>query len=318
MIAKKIAIASVALLSIHTAFAATGSTVSSGSVTTSGISSSASSSALDIKTAPRLVSETSTSITLEFDKIATASGYIVKYGTKSVATSTDPNAQYDNESDQISATGTTISGLKPSTQYYFSVVAVDKDGNESDKLSDELAVSTSADSASGMTAAATSVVTAASGTTAPVMAAPTLSGSVNALNSNNLTIKLATPIASGATVVVKVTQTKDTSSLMVASATTDNTDAKKVNVTLTSPLIANTAYTAQVMIGSQTANIDFTTPATLAPSMLNAASASGMTASGALAASGKLPATGTEQNVLILIALIAGLGIAFSFKKKSA
>lgn len=75
----------------------------------------------------------------------------MKYSKTSVAGSTDPNAQYDNETDQVTTTGAVITKLSSSneklssgTAYYFSVVAIDKDGKESDTFSDELMVTTDA------------------------------------------------------------------------------------------------------------------------------------------------------------------------------
>jgi len=134
---KKIAIATLILFTTSTmAFAATGAQVS-----TTGAVVKAS---LEVKSAPKLVSKTSNSITLEWEKVDAAATYIVKYSKNSVATSSLPNPQYDNETDPVTTTGTTISNLESDMNYYFSVVAVDKDNNESDTYSDELKVKTDA------------------------------------------------------------------------------------------------------------------------------------------------------------------------------
>ncbi len=95
---------------------------------------------LEVSSAPRLVSLEDGSVTLEWDAVENAAGYIVKYGTTSVANSEDEFAQYENETDETPETSTTISGLDPEMTYYFSLVAVDEAKNESDMFSDELAV----------------------------------------------------------------------------------------------------------------------------------------------------------------------------------
>lgn len=124
----------------------------SGAVTAStGTGVSAPTSPLAVKSAPRLVKKTADSITLEWDTVPAAVSYIVKYSKKSVANSQEVTAQYDNETDPLTDTGVVITKLSsnnealiPATSYYFSLVAVDKDGAESDTFSDEIMVITDA------------------------------------------------------------------------------------------------------------------------------------------------------------------------------
>jgi hypothetical protein len=59
---------------------------------------------LKLSSAPKAVKKTSNSIVLSWDKVNGAGGYIVKYSTESVAKSTDENATYDNETDQVTET----------------------------------------------------------------------------------------------------------------------------------------------------------------------------------------------------------------------
>lgn len=112
-----------------TTVASTG--VTAGSVV---VPTTTSATSLEMKGAPRLIKKTSDSVTLEWDAVPSASAYIVKYSKTSVANSTDLNAQYDNETGIITATGVVITKLSssneklaPATSYYFSVVAIDKE-----------------------------------------------------------------------------------------------------------------------------------------------------------------------------------------------
>lgn len=99
------------------------------------------------KATPRLVRRTINSIELEWDKIPGAVAYVVKYSNTSVANSSDQYAQYWNETIRTTDNNIKITELSsnhkqliPDVSYYFTVVAVDKHGNESDFFSDELMV----------------------------------------------------------------------------------------------------------------------------------------------------------------------------------
>ena len=116
-----------AVVSVH---AATGDTTTGVEASAAGTSVS-----LNVEGAPTVVGTTPTSVSLEWKKVDAAVSYIVKYSTKSVATSADPNAVYDSETSPVTETGATVDKLTAGATYYFSVVALDKDGNESDSLS---------------------------------------------------------------------------------------------------------------------------------------------------------------------------------------
>lgn len=140
------------LMIAQSAFAATWdmTTVSTDTVT---VSTTSATTSLEMTTPPRLVNKTSTGITLEWDAVNGASSYIVLYGKTSVASSTWTDAEYENETDPINGTGTTITPLEANTKYYIAVLAVDKEGNQSDTSSSELEVSTEAADAVASTTA---------------------------------------------------------------------------------------------------------------------------------------------------------------------
>ncbi len=150
----KYLVAFVALSAISTSsivLAATGATATTtgATATTTGATTISDSTSLEVKGAPRLIKKTSDSVVLEWDKVSAASAYIVKYSKTSIATSKDITAQYDNETDSVTTTGAVITKLStsneklaPATSYYFSVVAIDSNGKESDTFSDELMVTT--------------------------------------------------------------------------------------------------------------------------------------------------------------------------------
>lgn len=91
---------------------------------------------------PKAEKFTTNSVSLSWEEIAWAEGYVVLYDTVSVASSQEENAFYSNETDDlIFENNTTITGLEPGITYYFAVTALDFEGNET-PASPELAVST--------------------------------------------------------------------------------------------------------------------------------------------------------------------------------
>lgn len=147
------------------ASSATGNTTPT-MVTTS--TASTPSESLNVSGAPSVVSQTATSVTLAWSKVDIAKSYIVKYSKIDVAEASkngDTTATYDNESDQVTTTGATISDLKTDTTYYFSVVALDAANNESPTYSEQLAVKLVADVAAA--SGSGEVATTATGTVEP-------------------------------------------------------------------------------------------------------------------------------------------------------
>ncbi|MDD5377476.1 MAG: fibronectin type III domain-containing protein [Candidatus Gracilibacteria bacterium] len=306
------------LVSAATGDTATGTTTiaSTGTITTSTTS-------LEVKGAPRLVKKTADSVVLEWDAVPSASAYIVKYSKTSVATSTDPNAQYDNETDQVSTTGAVITKLSssneklaPATPYYFSVVAIDKDGKESDTFSDELMVTTDA---AGMTAS--------SGTTA--LAIKDLAVSDDKTISLSFNSNLSTD-----PVRVKITKTSDNSDVPVGTVVQDQTNLNTVVITTLSALSPASSYTLTVLSAKDSAGNtiqegvnglkEFTTAETLAasastptPTLYAAGTASGTTMSGAVDTTGATKvATGAKTNIIVLAALLLSLGIVTIYRRK--
>ncbi len=313
MKALKILAASLALI-VASASAADvntpGATVSADSVSVGGTSVS-----LNVEGAPVLVSTTPTSVTLEWNKVEAAVSYIVKYSTKSVATSPDVNAVYDNETAPVTETGATVDNLTAGATYYFAVVALDKEGNESDSLSEELEVNLSKAS-----------VASEMGSTASFALV-----SVNPQNARTLVLEFSAALGSEP-LQVKLQKTSNSASVDVQSATVDTANPTTATVTLASDLEGDSNYSLTVISAKDVAgnNIpeginaikEFTTVASLAPATevpLNAGApetASGVVA--AAAAPAALPETGTKENVIMILALLSGLGIVFAFRKKSA
>ena len=321
-------LALVAILAVtSTASAATGSTTSSigsgtaltsttsasGVVATSTASGSTLSgfAALNVKGAPRLVKKDATSVTLEWNKVDTAASYVVKYSKKSIAASSDPAATYDLETSPVTATGTTVDKLAENTTYYFSVVAVDKDGNESESFSDELSVNLS-----------NTVSFAVS--------------KVAVIDTKTVTVDFSADLGV-APVSVKIQKASNNAAVTVVSVLPDTTTKNRVTVKLASALDPSSAYSLTVLSAKDAngntipeginAIKEFTTTATLVPATevaLNAATASGVTASGATASgltvadAKALPTTGAQENLLILAALLLSLGIVFVIRRKNA
>lgn len=311
------------------ALAATGDIITSGAtVTSTGVTagnvvvSTTSTTSLEVKGAPRLVKKTADSITLEWDAVPTAFGYIVKYSKTSVASSTDPNAQYDNETDQVTTTGAVITKLSSSneklvaaTSYYFSVVAIDKDGKESDTFSDELTVTTEA-----------SGVTTTGSTTALAIKDLVVS------DDRTLVLSFSSDLSVDP-VRVKVTKTSDNSDVPVGTVVQDSTLPNTVTVTILSALSPASSYTLTVLSAKDAAgnNIqegvsglkEFTTAETLkasvseTPTLYAANSASGATLSGAVdTTSATKVATGAKENLIVLAALLLSLGIVYIYRRK--
>jgi len=306
-----LAIGALAIVSVASAATGTVATPTSVAVGTG------SDVSLTLSGAPRLVAKTSSSITLEWDKLATAGSYIVKYGKQSVATTADA---YAEESEQVTGTGFTITGLTPATQYYLAVVVVDKDGMESDEFSDELAVLTDAAVASGAVAPA-----ATTGTGAAAADQFRVTGA-NALNTLSFVVTFSQDVGTDP-ISVKVTRKSDQADIAVTSAVKDTANAKSVLVTLASPLDGATGYTVAVQsvkdtTGASIANgvnamTDLSTPDALnaAPEATGAMAA---TATGTtdLTATPALPGTGAREDIVILAALLISGAAMYAYRRR--
>lgn len=311
-----------AVASAHAASGDTTVTTPTATVTGSAVSAGGTSVSLNVEGAPTVVGTTPTSVTLEWKKVDAAVSYIVKYSTKSVATSADPNAVYDNETSPVTETGATVDKLTAGSTYYFAVVALDKEGNESDSLSEEVEVNLSKVSAT--TASASGSASASSFALA----------SVTPKNTRTLVLEFSAALGTDP-LQIKLQKTSNSAAVEVQSAVVDSANPTTATVTLASDLEADSSYSLTVISAKDAAgnNIpeginaikEFTTLASLAPATevpLNAASATGATASGATAtgvvAPEALPQTGTKENLLMILALLSGLGIVFAFRKKAA
>lgn len=313
------------LIASTTAFAATGTTTATTTTTVAAATGTTVTPAA--KPAPRLVNKTATSITLEWDKSVTASGYIVMYSKNSVADpKASPDAQYEYESDQINGTGTTIEKLTAGTKYYFAVVELDKDLKQSDQLSDELAVATE-----GSTAVAATGATASTGavTTTAATGASLAIVNVTPVDNKTLTVEFSAALSADP-VKVKITKTADSSDVAVASVVVDPAKPTVATVTVTGTLEAPSAYVLTVLSAKDAAgkNIEagvngmkeFPTPANLAIAAgLNAASASGSDLSGTTlsGATGDTKVeTGAKENLIVLVALVLSLGVMYVYRKR--
>ncbi len=287
--------------------------------------------ALNVTGSPKLVSQTATSVTLEWSKVSVATSYIVKYSKSSVADAFKKGntaAVYEVETDPVTATGTTIKDLKADTTYYFAVVALDKDKNESPTNSEELSVKLSG----------VSLVPTASGSTTPaVVATPSsfkLVG-VTVVNEMTLALDFNAPVSAISPVSVKIIKTSDKTSLSQKSAVVDTASSQKVIVTLQSPLVASSTYSATIIQAKDTAGAlisegvnaikEFSTTTNVAKVAVAATTNSGVSLnaapesmSGAMVAAEALPATGTKENLLLLLAAIIAFGIVFFARRKSA
>jgi hypothetical protein len=280
-------------------------------VTTAGtVAIAASSDVLDIKSAPVFVKATDTSITLQWEKVAAADKYIVKYSSGvSVMESLDPNAQYQEETDPVSQTGTTITGLAPNTKYYFALIALDKQGNESNVYSDELSVSTKA---------------------------PFAIESVNVTTSDTMSVKFTHSLGTDP-ITLKVTKTANNANLTIVSVSKNATDPTLADVVFGAPLTPATAYSLTIVsakdvdgnaiVTGVSALKEFTSPQTFTTSpIVLAATGSQSTRSGAtLAATGAVaPATkdltkaqtGAREDFILFAAVLLSLGFAVVYSKR--
>ena len=279
----------------------------------------ATTTSVEVSNAPRLVKKTADSIILEWDTIPSASSYIVKYSAVSVANSTDPNAQYDNETDQVTTTGAVITklsssneALAPATSYYFSVIAIDKDGKESDTFSDELMVTTDALEV----AVSTGTTSALAISELVVSDDKTLSLSFN----SNLS---AEPVR------VKITKTSDNSDIAIGSIVQDQVALNTVVVTTLVALSPASSYTLTVLSAKDATgnNIqegvsgmkEFTTSETLTANtvMATPVAIGAETASGVVSPeSATTVETGAKENLIVLMALLLSLGIVYIYRRK--
>lgn len=323
-----VTVATLTLVSLSAvASAATGSVASTGTTAVTSTGTSTGASSLEVKGAPRLVKKTSDSVVLEWDKVPTASAYIVKYSKTSVANSKDANAQYDNETDQVTTTGAVITKLSssneklaPATAYYFSVVAIDKDGKESDTFSDELMVTTEA---AGMTASSGATVAATTTTTAALAIKDLIVSDDKTLTLSFNSNLSADPVR------VKITKTSDNSDIAVATVVQDKVNLNTVTVTTLSALSPASSYTLTVLAAKDTSGNtvqegvsglkEFTTAETLKASTIASENASGATLSGAISTEGATKvATGAKENVIVFAALLLSLGIVYVYRRKLA
>ncbi|MDD2487806.1 MAG: fibronectin type III domain-containing protein [Candidatus Gracilibacteria bacterium] len=299
------------LFFVQSTFAATGSVVNTGATSSTGSTSTS----LEVPSAPRLVSKTATGVTLEWDKVAAAAAYIVNYGKVSVAKSTDPNEQYTDETDQITQTGTTITPLDPNTKYYFSIVAVDKEGNESNTFSSELG---------DVMTDALGVVSSTGATLTGATATGSLSlNTIDIIDNKTLSLTFSVPLSSDP-VQVKITKTSNNADVP-STVTLDTAAPNKAIVKIESVLDISSSYSLSVIAAKDTAGNtikdgvdgikEFTTPATMALSPdLN--SASGATSTGELAVKPTEIKSGPAENLIIVTALILSFGLVFFYRRK--
>lgn len=333
-------VATVSLISLSTLVSAATGDAATGTATTAntGVTMTETpktmTTSLEVEGAPRLIKKTSDSIVLEWDKVPSATAYIVKYSKTSVANSKDVTTQYDNETDSMTTTGAVITKLStsnekltPATSYYFSVVAIDSTGKESDTYSDELMVTTEAATiavSTGTTASATGVTT---------MAPVTLAVKDLVISDDKtFTLSFSSQLSADP-VRVKITKISDSSDVAIDTVTQDPKDPSAVVVTTLSALSSASSYTLTVLSAKDTAgnNIqegvnglkEFTTSETLklsaptATPAVTAESASG-TALAAVASpeTATKVATGAKENVIVLAALLLSLGIVYIYRRK--
>ena len=318
---KKIAIITSVLFLAQSAFAATTPTASTGATTWTWVTTT-----LDAPAAPKLVSKTSTWVTLSWDKAPAATGYIVYYSKTSVAsTPADSWAKYPGQTDQIPATSTwtVVSGLEANTPYYFSLVTLDQAGDESN-FSDELVVSTDANGAVASTGAV--VATAATGA---VVASWTTADfrlkNVTPVDTKTVSVEFSQAVWAEP-ITVKITKDSNASELVVASVTADPQSPTKVIVSLTSPLEISTAYTLVVITAKDSAwndikawvdgTLPFVTDAnlTVAPD-LNAAW-TWSTWTGTVTPNLEAAKTGPATNLIVFAALLLSFGLVYFYRRK--
>lgn len=268
---------------------------------------------LVISGTPKVTEVTANSVTLEWSKVEWADWYIVKYGKKSVASSSDKSAEYEDETDDvIIATGATvsqaISKLDANSTYYFAVVTLDKSGNESEIYSSEATATTSAslNSASG---------------TGSTQSWELDVKEVKVVDNKNLTIEFTKELADN-NVSLKITKTSDNSDVPVNKTELDATNKKLLKVKVDSVLDNSTAYTVAITSAKDSewkANktaitIFITTDANLvvAPDAW-----SGATMSWALNST-NAPKTWAEETILMVAALLLWTIVVFYLNRRKA
>jgi LPXTG-motif cell wall-anchored protein len=294
---------------------------------------------LNVPGAPKLVTQTPTSVTLEWVGVPAAKSYIVKYSKTSVSEAFKAgktNATYDMESDQVTSTGTTIKDLKAGTVYYFAVVALDATNNESMTNSEELAVTLAP--ATGATA---------SGAVASTTSEFKLIG-VSVVDAMTLMIDFNAPLSTDP-VSVKLVKSSNAAATAIKSIVPGKTPAQAV-ITLATPLDAASSYSLVVISAKDSkgssisqglnavkefatsSNLVKTAATTVLPTVGAMATASGVTlsgstlsgavanteASGALNAAPELPATGTQETLLLVLAAIIAFAIVLFARARRA
>ena len=279
------------------------------------------------------------------DVTATVSGTTVKLSWASVTGATSYQAQYDEKqpdlndvnsayayaadfaaSEGATATGE-IANLKPSTKYYLIVSAFDAQGRESDVASTEISFTTEA-------AAAVS----APASTGSVAAAFGLDGAaVTTVDATTIRLSFNADLDAAKDVSVSVVSNLDKSDLG-ATAVADPTDAKSAVVTLATPMALDSSYALTVKAATDAAGrsipagTDAVREFTYAAASSTGAAATSTVASASAdiaaapvalnaapaataAASGKLPATGPAETVVVLMAL--ALAGAYAMLRRS-
>jgi len=315
---KRLLVGALALAFVSSAFAAT--------APTSGTAATASKVSLAAPTNLKLVKKDSTTVSLEWDKVTGASSYIVKYDKKSIATSKDPLAQYENETDPVTATGKVIEKLTPDTEYFFSVVSLNDKMDESDLFSNEISVKTDANgapAASGATAV-TTAAPAAEQAKGPALAI----AQVNVVDNQTLNLVFNNDLGVDP-VNVKVTKLADNADIAIASVTPDVANRKQVVVKFSAMLDPTTAYSLVVLAAKDAngTNIqngpdgqkEFATDANLAVAAGTTASgATGTGLTGTGAAASELPKTGTQENIIVLVSLLVAGALVYVYRARKA
>lgn len=182
---------------------------------------------------PKLISKTSNSVKLEWDKTNWVSKYIVKYSETSVVQSKELNVSYTDESDAVTQTGIEIKNLKPNTDYYFALSIMDDKNYESDMFSDEIKVTTD------------KVTTTASATTQTVTWWLSISN-INVIDDKNLSIDFNNQL-SDELIQIKITKNSNSSDIIIESINKDSTNGNKVNVKTSTVLEKSSSYTLTVI-----------------------------------------------------------------------
>lgn len=282
--------------------------------------------------APESKETKDTRVTLTWDALDDALGYIVSYGETSLEKSNGEVEFYDKETeDLIESNETTIDGLTVNTTYYFVVTAIDKNGNET-KFSPELELKT-AETGAAVAAAEpkaeeeTPAVEAEPKAEAAALEIAAVEASLN----NQIKIKFNKALENSADAVreFKVLEKVSQIELNISKVTLEE-DSMTLSLDLAGVLKTNAEYDVTVIAlnAQDGTNIEagvegmrsFTTPWELkekeeeaAPAVvepevdLNAAPAAKPEAK-------KLPQTGAEEVVVLFLALILS-GLVFMRRK---